>query len=53
MKTLILAAFAVLSLGVGVLQTAQAAPFHSSMHQGPYDNTGNSQGGGWSGGGGG
>ena len=39
MKTLILAAFAALSLTVGVAQAAQ-----SSFHRGPYDNTGHSPG---------
>jgi hypothetical protein len=48
MKTLILAAFAALSLSAGVAQMAQAA----TVHQGPYDNTANSLGGRWVGGGG-
>ena len=52
MKTMILAAFAALSLGAGVAQVAQAATFPASVHQGPYDNTANSLGGRFVGGGG-
>ena len=53
MKTMILAAFAALSLSAGVAQIAQAATFQTTVHQGPYDNTANSLGGRWVGGGGG
>ncbi|HET6305741.1 MAG TPA: hypothetical protein VFG12_01055 [Rhodopila sp.] len=52
MKTLILAAFAALSLGAAVVPMAQAASPQNTVHQGPYDNTGNSLGGRWVGGGG-
>ena len=52
MKTMILAAFAALSLSAGVVQFAQAATFQPTLHQGPYDNTANSLGGRWAGGGG-
>jgi hypothetical protein len=52
MKTMILAAFAALSLSAGVAQVAQAASPQTSVHQGPYDNTANSLGGRWAGGGG-
>ena len=48
MNTMILAAFAALSLSAGIAQTAQAATFNASRtaaHQGPYDNTANSPGG--------
>jgi hypothetical protein len=54
MKTMILAAFAALSLSAGIAQFAQAAPLASaqtSVHQGPYDNTANSLGGRFVGGG--
>ncbi len=45
MKTMILAAFAALSLGTAVVPAANAASFgrpDSTIHQGPYDNTGHS-----------
>jgi hypothetical protein len=53
MKTMILAAFAALSLSAGIAQFAQAAPLtgaQTTVHQGPYDNTANSHGGGYVGG---
>jgi hypothetical protein len=52
MKTMILAAFAALSLSAGFAPIAQAASPQASVHQGPYDNTANSLGGRWVGGGG-
>jgi hypothetical protein len=54
MKTMILAAFAALSLSAGLAPLAQAATFNgvqTSVHQGPYDNTTNSLGGRYVGGG--
>jgi hypothetical protein len=49
MKKIILAALTVLSLGAGV---ANAQSFtHSAAHSGPYDNTANSLGGRYVGGG--
>jgi hypothetical protein len=51
MKTMILAAFAALSLSAGVAQIAQAATFPTAVHHGPYDNTANSLGGRYVGGG--
>lgn len=47
MKTMILAAFAALSLTAVAAQAAPSATTgtpHASSHQGPYDNTGNSPG---------
>jgi hypothetical protein len=47
MKTLILAAFAALSLTAVAAQAAQPGNFgtsRSTYHQGPYDNTGNGPG---------
>lgn len=47
MKTLILAAFAALSMTAVAAQTAQASSAsmsRSAAHQGPYDNTGRSPG---------
>ena len=44
MRSLILAAFAALSLTAAIAPVADAATFGSpqtSYHQGPYDNTGN------------
>ncbi len=40
MKKFVLAAFAVLSLGMAVAPAASAAPLRNSTHQGPYDDTG-------------
>jgi hypothetical protein len=48
MKTLILAAFAALSLSAAVVPMANAATagsWQSAPHSGPYDNTANSLGG--------
>jgi hypothetical protein len=50
MKKMFLAALTVLSLAAGATQMASAAVY--SHHQGPYDNTANSLGGTWVGGGG-
>ncbi len=47
MKTMILAAFAALSLTAVAAQAAQHSPHgtpQSNYHSGPYDNTGNSPG---------
>jgi uncharacterized membrane protein len=47
MKTMILAAFAALSLSAAIAPLAQAAPWSSAQtatHQGPYDNTANTPG---------
>jgi hypothetical protein len=47
MKTMILAAFAALSLGAAIVPLAQAAPWsnaRAATHQGPYDNTANTPG---------
>jgi hypothetical protein len=55
MKTTILAAFAALSLSAGIAPVVQAATLNSTqsaVHQGPYDNTANSLGGRFVGGGG-
>jgi hypothetical protein len=54
MKTMILAAFASLSLSAGLAPVVQAATLNSAqsaVHQGPYDNTANSLGGRYVGGG--
>jgi len=54
MKTMILAAFAALSLSAAIAPLAQAATFsaaQTSARQGPYDNTANSLGGRYVGGG--
>jgi len=53
MKNMILAAFAALSLTAAVAPMANAATFSgaTSQHQGPYDNTANSLGGRFVGGG--
>jgi hypothetical protein len=54
MKTMILAAFAALSLSTGIAQFAQAATLNgaqTTVHQGPYDNTASSLGGRYVGGG--
>lgn len=52
MKNLILAAFAALSLTAAVAPMANAAVNHNPpAHSGPYDNTQNSLGGMWVGGG--
>ena len=40
MKKFVLAAFAVLSLGVAVVPAASAATLRDTTHQGAYDNTG-------------
>ncbi|WP_428487118.1 hypothetical protein [Rhodopila sp.] len=55
MKTMILAAFAAMTLTAAVAPAANAAIFSSphTTYQGPYDNTGNGPGGTWMGGGGG
>ncbi|WP_428483513.1 hypothetical protein [Rhodopila sp.] len=56
MKTMILAAFAALSLTAAIAPAANAATFgglQSTHQQGPYDNTGNGPGGTWLEGGGG
>jgi hypothetical protein len=54
MKKMFLAALTVLSLGAGVANAqsySHAAPPQNAAHQGPYDNTANSLGGGFVGGG--
>jgi hypothetical protein len=54
MKSLILAAFAALSLTAAIAPIANAAPYNGAdmtRHQGPYDNTANSVGGRYVGGG--
>jgi hypothetical protein len=54
MKNMILAAFAALSLSAAIAPLANAATFNSTQtvqHQGPYDNTANSLGGRYIGGG--
>ena len=54
MKTMILAAFAALSLTAAIAPVANAASFGRTAltsHQGPYDNTANSLGGRYVGGG--
>jgi hypothetical protein len=54
MKNLILAAFAALSLTAGIAPMALASPAgcpQTTSHQGPYDNTANSLGGRYVGGG--
>jgi hypothetical protein len=54
MKNMILAAFAALSLSAAIVPLAQASTLNaaqSSVHQGPYDNTANSLGGRYIGGG--
>jgi hypothetical protein len=53
MKKLILAAFTALSLTAAIAPLASAAPVSASGHSGPYDNTANSLGGRYVGGGGG
>ena len=40
MKKIVLAAFAVLSLGVAIVPAASAAMLRNSTNQGPYDDTG-------------
>jgi hypothetical protein len=52
MKKMILAALTVLSLGAAIAPLACAAPVSASGHSGSYDNTTNSLGGRYVGGGG-
>jgi hypothetical protein len=54
MKKIFLAALTVLSLGAGVASAqslSHSAPSQATSHQGPYDNTANSLGGRYVGGG--
>jgi hypothetical protein len=52
MKTLSGVAFAALSLSLGVASAQPVSHLQPTNHQGPYDNTSNSLGGGFVGGGG-